>query len=311
MKANNMKSLIFVKVATIILLGCTNQTCNDSDTHGRSLVKNSSANGEFDLRAQRLLGASGSWQGSHLVESFYDDGELFDYDSDHRSRRDVRDRYHGHHRSHRLKHGHSSRHHTSRRTREGKNNEEDEVLSLSQFYVDDDDDEEEEEEDDKYDSAASSSGYKSNDYDDVIDLTNAWIPNSKYRVSSMDVGLHAPYGDDLIIRRGQGSGGMHRRADGYCENKMFDGLSAMDTYKGYYGKEKRIMKRRSSGKTTKVIGFLGAVALSHHLISFFLATSTIVTLPLAASACLLGGLFYKKNKGKNKYKRAHAKMLTY
>ncbi|CAA9989321.1 Plasmodium exported protein, unknown function [Plasmodium knowlesi strain H] len=301
MKENSVKSIIFVKVATFILLACTNQMCNDSDTLGRSLVKKSSANGEFHLGAERLLGESGSWQDSLLIDKFYDD-DLFDYDSDNTSRRHVKDRHHHHSRNHRHERGHSHRHRTSRRKRDEKNNEKDEVLSLSRFDIDDEEEDHGE---------RSSSRHKFNDYDDVINLTSACRPNSKHRVSSINAGLPPQYGDDFIFRGGQGFSGMVKKADGYCENKRLDGFSAMDKYKGYHAKEKRIMKRGSNGKAAKVVCFLGAVALSNELLGFLLTTSSIVSFPLAASACLLGGLFYKKKKGKNKYKRQHLKSITY
>ncbi|GAB67532.1 hypothetical protein PCYB_115520, partial [Plasmodium cynomolgi strain B] len=272
------------------------------DKLGTSLVKNVTSNGEFALRTQRLLGESRLSRDSLLLDSFYDDDELFDYDGDHKSKRDVKDRHHRHRHSQRHKHRHSHRHSTSRSKREEKKNEDD-VLSLSQFNIDEDDDEKVEEN--------VLSRLRSNDYDDVINLTNARRSNSRHRISSMDIDLRPGHEDDLIVKRRKGSSGVTRKADSYGDKKIHDTLSSLDDYRDYQWRGRRPRKRGSGSTAAKVLGAMGALALSHHFMGFFLTTSNVVTLPLAASACVLGGILYKKNKDKNKYRRHPGRSITY
>ncbi|CAG9478288.1 unnamed protein product [Plasmodium vivax] len=332
MKENNVRSLLFVKVATILLLAYTNQTCNDSNKLGTSLVEDATANGEFGLRVQRLLGGSRSSRDSIFADSFYDDDDddddnndkLFDYDSDHKSRREVKDRHHRHRHSHshRHKRRHSHKHRTSSRSRREKeessttNDDDDEVLSLSRFDVDDDKDDRSHSRysvdyDDENDDEPSSSRPASTDYDDIIDLTNARRSGSKYRISSMDIELYPEHEDEYLFEGKRRSGGVLKKADNYCENKIFDALSALDKYKEYHGEERRVMKQAAYRKATKVFAIPGAAALSPLIITLFLTTSNVVALPLAASAVILGGILYKKSKDKSDYGRPHLKSITY
>ncbi|KJP88877.1 hypothetical protein AK88_01371 [Plasmodium fragile] len=301
-KDNNVRSSTFVKIATIVLLAYTNQTWNHSDKFGASLIKYTSGNGECDLRTQRLLGGSGSGQ-EYFVANPLDNGELYHYDSDHRSKYNIRGEHHSHHGSNVYKHGNSNKHHTSRSKREENNNEDSEVLSLSQFYVDDNDC--------KDNGETSSSRCESDDYDDVIDVTKARTSNSKHRISSMDVELHPGHEDGCISEGRKGSDGEVKEADSYDEHGSCDALDVLDTYEPYYVEEGGIRKRAGHKKTKKVLTYVGAVVVSHQLIAFCLATSSIIAIPFTAAACFLGRFFYNKHKEQKKYERPYLKCIMY
>ncbi|EUD66277.1 hypothetical protein C922_03193 [Plasmodium inui San Antonio 1] len=301
MKENKLKFPLFVKVATFILLARTNRICNDSAQFETSLVKYGTGNDESRFRTQRILGGN-EWRRDSLLADLFDDDELYNYNSDYKSSRRVKDMHDHHRHSHRHEHGHSHRHRTSPSKRKKNNNENDEILSLSQFYVDDDDEDDHE---------TSSAQYESSYYDSVMNLTNERRSHSEHTISSMDIELYLGYEDDFISGGTEGSGSMLKKADSYCEGKIFDSLGALDEYKRYDGEQRRIMKQAAYKKGAKVFAVPGAVALSPLIIASFFTLSNPVIWCLATSGCVLGAALYTRSKTKNSHRTRHVQCRTY